>query len=310
MKSSRLLLSTIALGLTCCLTAAMTLAQENNPTSSAKPTPTDAIVKSIHSFAAAFNAGDAKKLAAHFVEDGEYVDETGTLFKGRVNIEEEFAAFFKVFPGANLAVDVEQLRFVGDSMAIEEGTAAVTDAANESVTLSRYTVVHVRKKNHWQIASARDHDSEPASNHDRLKSLEWLVGDWIDESHESTIETSIRWSKDGNFLISQFRVSMTGVRVMSGTQRMGWDPQQQQIRSWIFDSEGGFGTGLWTETDAGWIVKSTAVLPDGSSGSGTSTYARTGTDSFRLTLSQRIVAGSPRDNVSVVVVRKPPVVQQ
>ncbi len=308
MKLSRQAISTIIFGLTCCVSSAIVRADVAK--SNSKSTPTDAIVKSIKSFAAAFNAGDAKKLAAHFAEDGEYVDDAGTLFKGRVNIEEEFAAFFKVFPGANLAVDVEQLRFVGDSMAIEEGTAAVTDAANESVTLSRYTVVHVRKKNHWQIASARDHDSEPASNHDRLKSLEWLVADWIDESHESTIETSIRWSKDGNFLISQFRVSMTGVRVMSGTQRIGWDPQQQQIRSWIFDSEGGFGTGLWTETDAGWIVKSTAVLPDGSSGSGTSTYARTGTDSFRLTLSQRIVAGSPRDNVSVVVVRKPPVVQQ
>lgn len=308
MKLFRQAIWTIIFGLTCCVSSAIVRADVAK--SNSKSTPTDAIVKSIKSFAAAFNAGDANKLAAHFAEDGEYVDDAGTLFKGRVNIEEEFAAFFKVFPGANLAVDVEQLRFVGDSMAIEEGTAAVTDAANESVTLSRYTVVHVRKKNHWQIASARDHDSEPASNHDRLKSLEWLVGDWIDESHESTIETSIRWSKDGNFLISQFRVSMTGVRVMSGTQRMGWDPQQQQIRSWIFDSEGGFGTGLWTETDAGWIVKSTAVLPDGSSGSGTSTYARTGTDSFRLTLSQRIVAGSPRDNVSVVVVRKPPVVQQ
>ena len=308
MKLSRQAISTIIFGLTCCVSSAIVRADVAK--SNSKSTPTDAIVKSIKSFAAAFNAGDAKKLAAHFAEDGEYVDDAGTLFKGRVNIEEEFAAFFKVFPGANLAVDVEQLRFVGDSMAIEEGTAAVTDAANESVTLSRYTVVHVRKKNHWQIASARDHDSEPASNHDRLKSLEWLVGDWIDESHESTIETSIRWSKDGNFLISQFRVSMTGVRVMSGTQRIGWDPQQQQIRSWIFDSEGGFGSGLWTETDAGWIVKSTAVLPDGSSGSGTSTYARTGTDSFRLTLSQRIVAGSPRDNVSVVVARKPPVARR
>lgn len=310
MKSSRLFLSTLALGLTCCLSAAMTQAQENKPTPSTKPTPTAAIVKSIHSFAAAFNAGDAKKLAAHFVEDGEYVDDTGTLFKGREAIRAEFAAFFKALPGTQLAIDVEALRFVGDSLAIEEGTAAVTNATDDSVTVSRYIVVHVRKKNRWQIASARDLDSEPASNHDRLKPLEWLVGDWIDESHESTVETSIRWSKDGNFLISQFRVNVAGVRSMGGTQRIGWDPLKKQIRSWVFDSEGGFGSGLWTEMPGGWIVKSTAVLPDGSSGSGTSTYAQTGEDSFRLTLSQRIVAGNPRDNVSVDVVRKPPVAQR
>ncbi len=116
MKSSRLPLSTIALGLTCCLTVAMTQAQENKPTPSTKPTPTDAIVKSIHSFAAAFNAGDAKKLVAHFVEDGEYIDDTGTLFKGREAIRAEFAAFFKALPGTQLAIDVEAIRFVGDSL--------------------------------------------------------------------------------------------------------------------------------------------------------------------------------------------------
>lgn len=308
MKLSRLLLSTIALGLTCCLSSALIQAAESKP--NAKPTPTDAIVKSIHSFAAAFNAGDAKKLAAHFVEDGEYVDDTGTLFKGRDAIASEFASFFKALPGTQIAIDVEDLRIVGDSLAIEEGTAAVTRAADESVTVSRYIVVHVRKQDRWQIASARDLDSKPASNHDRLKPLEWLIGDWVDESDDSTVETSIRWSDDGNFIITKFNVNVATVRVMSGTQRIGWDPQKQQIRSWIFDSEGGFGSALWTETSAGWIVKTTAVRPDGSSGSATSTYARTGKDSFRLTLSQRVVAGQPIPNVSIDVVRKPPAVTQ
>ena len=116
MKSSRQAISTIIFGLACCMFSVMVCADVAR--SNSKPSPTDAIVKSIKSFAAAFNAGDAKKLAAHFAEDGEYVDDAGTLFKGRANIEEEFAAFFKVLPGAHLAVDVEQLRFVGDSMEI------------------------------------------------------------------------------------------------------------------------------------------------------------------------------------------------
>jgi uncharacterized protein (TIGR02246 family) len=292
----------------CSLSVAITQAQENKPKTNPKPTPTDAVVKSIHSFAAAFNAGDAKKLAAHFVEDGEYVDDTGTLFKGRERIEAEFAAFFKALPGTQIAIDVEALRFVGDSLAIEEGTAAVTHAADESVTVSRYIVVHVRKQNRWQIASARDLDSEPASNHDRLKPLEWLIGDWVDESDDSTVATSIRWSDDDNYIITKFNVNVTGIRVMSGTQRIGWDPQKNQIRSWIFDSEGGFATGFWTGTEAGWIVKTTAVLPDGSPGSTTSTYVQTGKDSFRLTLSQRLIAGQPLPNLSIDVVRRPPAV--
>lgn len=277
--------------------------QESKPHES-----TDAVIKSIHSFAAAFNAGNAKKLADHFAEDGEYIDDSDTLFKGRENIEAEFAAFFKAIPGSELTIDVNDIRFVGNAMAIEEGTAAVTQGTSGSVTVSRYIVVHVRSKNRWQIASARDLDSEPASNHDRLKPLEWLIGDWVDQSDKSTVESSISWSEDGNYIISNFHVNVAGVRSMSGTQRIGWDPQKQQIRSWVFDSHGGFGSGLWTETDHGWVVKATAVLPDGSNGSGTSTYAKTGKDSFRLTLSQRIVAGNPQQNVSIDVVRRPPAV--
>lgn len=271
---------------------------------------TEAIIRSIHSFAAAFNAGDAERLSEHFAEDGEYVDETGTLFKGREDIHAEFAAFFQALPGTQLSINVDELRFIGDSMAIEEGTAAVTRPSDSSITVSRYIVVHVRRENGWQIASARDLDSQPASNHDRLKKLEWLIGDWVDESDEARTRTSIRWSDDGNFIVSDFDVDVATVRVMSGSQRIGWDPQKKQIRSWMFDSEGGFGTGFWTELEDGWVVKTTAVLPDGESGSTTMTYARTGKDAFRLTLSQRLIAGQPVPDVTINVVRKPPAVAQ
>ena len=38
---------------------------------------------------------------------------------------------------------------------------------------------------------------------------------------------------------------------MTVTQRIGWDPAAKQIRSWEFDSEGGFGEGTWGETATG-----------------------------------------------------------
>jgi uncharacterized protein (TIGR02246 family) len=264
------------------------------------------IAESIRSFAGAFNAGNAGRVAAHFADDGEYVDDAETLFKGRKDIEAEFAAFFKAAPDCQLAIDVEDIRFIGKEMAVEEGVAAVTQKDDDSVTVSRYVVIHVKGDDGWKIASLRDLDSEPASNHDRLKALEWMIGDWIDEGKEATVETSVRWSNDGNFIISKFQINLDGVRVMYGTQRIGWDPQKKQIRSWVFDSEGGFGSGRWTETEAGWIVKTTFVLPDGGSGSATSTYAVAGSDAFRLTLSQRLVKGEPLPNLKVNVVRRPP----
>lgn len=266
------------------------------------------ISKSIRSFAAAFNKADPVKLASHFSRDGEYMDAAGTLFRGRANIEAEFAAFFKATPGCQLSLQVSDIRFIGKSLAIEEGRATLSTNDNGPTTASRYVVVHTHNDGRWQIASARDLNSEPASNHDRLKSLEWLVGDWIDESDDSTVDTSFRWSENGNYLFRRFHIKTSGARVMNGTQRIGWDPQKRHIRSWVFDSEGGFGEGVWTETTSGWIVKSTFVLPNGSSGSATTTYARKGKDAFRMTVSQRLVAGKPLANLAVDVVRRPPAI--
>ena len=50
---------------------------------------------------------------------------------------------------------------------------------------------------------------------------------------------------------------------MTVTQRIGWDPLTKQIKSWVFDSEGGYGDGLWTRKGNQWVIKSTGVLPDG-----------------------------------------------
>jgi len=67
---------------------------------------------------------------------------------------------------------------------------------------------------------------------------------------------------------------------------------------------------VWTETTSGWIVKSTFVLPNGSSGSATATYARKREGAFRMTVSQRLVAGKPLANLAVDVVRRPPQIKR
>ena len=42
---------------------------------------------------------------------------------------------------------------------------------------------------------------------------------------------------------------------LEGTQVIGWDPAAGTIRSWMFDSDGGFGEGTWSKKDNSWIVK-------------------------------------------------------
>jgi hypothetical protein len=50
---------------------------------------------------------------------------------------------------------------------------------------------------------------------------------------------------------------------MQGTQVIGWDAAQKRVRSWVFDSSGGFAEGLWTQDGERWIVKSNGTLVDG-----------------------------------------------
>src|SRR5262245_59077238 len=50
-----------------------------------------AIRQAAAEFVAAFDRGDAAAVAAHWLEDGEYVDESGRVFSGRAAIEAEYA---------------------------------------------------------------------------------------------------------------------------------------------------------------------------------------------------------------------------
>jgi hypothetical protein len=89
-------------------------------------------------------------------------------------------------------------------------------------------------------------------------------------------------------------------------QRIGWDPVEGTLRSWTFDSDGGFSEGEWMGTDDGWVVKSEATLPDGSIGSATVTIRPSDADHFVVESTDRIVGGAQEPDFKLVIARKPP----
>ncbi|MFT5325852.1 MAG: hypothetical protein ACI8P0_003725 [Planctomycetaceae bacterium] len=282
-------------------------AEDADSPATAREKDFDAITASIKSFQDAFNRHDAKSLVAHFSDSGEYVNDAGIVFQGPSVIEKEFAAQFKVIPNSKIQLDVVDLRFVGNGLAIEEGTATVLPDEDAPAIISRYIVVHTRQGESWKMVSARDLDSRPLSAHDHLMQLGWLVGNWVDESDQALGQTSFTWSENGNFLVSSFTITTRDGNEISGTQRIGWDPQKEQIRSWVFDSEGGFAEGFWTLIDGVWVVRLSGVRPDGSNGSATLHYTPVGEDRFEYRSSNRIVGDELTPPVSLTVVRRPPV---
>ncbi len=57
-----------------------------------------AIRASADAFTQAFNAGDAKQVAALWTASGMLADEAGRNFKGQKAIEDQYAAFFQAHP--------------------------------------------------------------------------------------------------------------------------------------------------------------------------------------------------------------------
>ena len=77
-----------------------------------------AIERAIESYTAAFNAKDAKGLAAHWLPGAVYINPlTGNQVEGREAIEKEFAGILAELGKTKLAVDVEAIRFISSRTA-------------------------------------------------------------------------------------------------------------------------------------------------------------------------------------------------
>lgn len=274
------------------------------------PSATDekAIQSSVEKLTAAFNARDAKAAAALFTPTGEFVDGDGNTFHGREAIEAELAAVFKANPKGHVAIATEAVRFLSPGLFMEEGTVTLTREANGPGKKVGYLMLHARQKDGtWLLASVRSRADDKTTPHEELQELAWLIGDWVDESSESVVKTSVRWSEDKNFILSEFVVQVAGKPALKGTHRIGWDGMAKRFKSWVFDSRGGHAEGTWTQLDDRWVVKLTGVSATGEAASMTNVYQTAGPDAYTFTVMDRVLGDDILPDVSVRVVRKPPV---
>jgi uncharacterized protein (TIGR02246 family) len=284
-----------------CAGAALAAAAE--PT---KPDDEAAIRRAVDAYVAAFNRGDARALAACWSDEGEYVSPDGMRFKGRAAIQKEFEAYFAESQGRqHVEISHPSIRFLTPDVAVEEGRARVTRPGQAPVKTT-YIAIHVKQKGRWRMDSVRETivPSVP-SHYDNLKELEWLIGQWVDRGEDSTIETSCRWTKNQNFITRSFKVSIGDEIDMEGTQVIGWDPAKEQIRSWLFDSKGGFAEGVWTRDGDTWTIRAHYVLNDGQRASSVNVLTRVDENTFQWRSVGREIGGQIQPDIeNVTVVRK------
>lgn len=280
-------------------------AAQNAEKKSAPKSDEQAIRATVESYEAAYNRGDAKAVAAHWSDAGEWISPSGERFQGKQAIEKEMQALFAANKGVRIEVMRPSIRVVSPDVAVEEGTVRVIRPA-EPPSDSNYIAVHVKKGGQWKLDTVRETDvpgASPAGS--PLEDLAWLVGEWGDASPDSTAETKVTWTKNKTFLSYSFKVSAPGMDDLDGTQVIGWDPAAGTIRSWMFDSDGGFGEGAWSKKGASWIVKFSQVMPDGRKASATNIYTLVDGNTFTWKSIGRKVGGEFLPNIDEVkIVRK------
>ncbi len=257
-------------------------------------------------FTRSFAAGDAKAVAAMFTEDAELIDEKGERALGRPSIEALYTRIFQERPHSTIDIMIESLKFLSPDVAKDEGHTRVS-TAGAGETLRRYTVLYIKQAGHWLYSSVREEFPQKVAHYEHLKSLEWLTGEWVEQSSDSTVYVSCGWSPEKNFLLRDFTVHVQGRPVMTVNERIGWDPLTRQVKSWVFDSEGGYGDALWTRKGNQWVVKSAGVLPDGRSASSTHLLNSTGPNSMRWSSTDRTLGDqSIPEPAEYVMVRRAP----
>lgn len=257
---------------------------------------------------AAFNAKIAKDIVAQLAPDGEIVTADGDVVRGRAENEARLTEMFANRPNAKMAVKVESVRFPAPGIAIEDGTSSIVAAPGQPPEVSRYTAVHVKLDGQWRVASVRDltPDAEAVPPAERLKPLEWLIGEWVSESDEADVAFTFRWGRDRKYIVQDFVVKRAGREAMHGTQRIGWDPLRKTIKSWMFDSIGGNGEGIWTWVGDRWVIKIVGVRSDGTTGSATNVLMPLNKSGYTWESKDRIVGDEISPDMVVKIVRKAP----
>lgn len=260
-------------------------------------------------FVKAFNHRDANAIAEMWDEDGDYIDETGTHYVGRDAIHSEFEHYFRSSYGRKIKVHANSIRFLTPEIVLIDGTSEVDPAPEGKPVMGRFSAIRIKKGGKWLLTSVRESAEEVPSNYEHLKALEWMIGEWVDQEDSISIYTSAVWSKNKNFILRKFKVNLKDRIVLSGTQRVGWDPIRKQIKSWTFDTDGGVAEGYWSQHGNHWVVQKVGVLQDGTRASATNTYTldENDHDSFLWESKNRTV-GSERepDIEQVKVIRLPP----
>ncbi|HEY3900105.1 MAG TPA: SgcJ/EcaC family oxidoreductase [Chthoniobacter sp.] len=247
------------------LTILSTLAFAQTPASNPAGSEAGKIAQSREdAYVAAFNRADLKALGDLYTEDVQFTTDEGVAISGRAAVVDGLAKYFAKAKGAKIEIQVESARLLTPDVLAENGLSTVVSAqGNRDAT--RYAVTYIKKGDDWLIAQVDESAPPPIdAAAQALGGLAWMIGNWKDEAPGLTVETKVAWTKSNHFIRRSFTVTRAGSNTVEGTEIIGYDSAAGHLRSWVFDSEGGFGESTWRQEGNKWLTNVKATGPDGS----------------------------------------------
>jgi uncharacterized protein (TIGR02246 family) len=259
----------------------------------------EAIRKASGELSAAIEKGDAKPLANLFTEEGEYIGGNGTTIRGRSAIEEAYAQHFAKDPRTKVDLRIDSIRFVARDSAIVEGHARSQKGKADQPASSRYSALHVRENGQWPIAVLREWPEEGIT----LRDMEWLIGTWTAKTNGGEVRTTYDWDETKKFIRCRFSIKNKD-NDLAGTQLIGRDPRTGNLRSWLFESNGGFGEAEWSWDGKRWVQDATGVEADGDEITATNILTPIDKDTFTWQSIDRTENGESVANIPPVKVTR------
>lgn len=263
-----------------------------------------AIRAAAETYTKAYNAADAKAIAALWTADAEYVDDLGQDFRGRDAIVRELSSTWAEHPGTKLELTVLSIRQLAPDVALESGTSRAKPADGNPTPGVKYTAVHVKRDGKWLVSNVTESRHMPATNEPYLKDLAWLEGEWKAEAGGKTTTFQCDWMPNKSFLRRSFTVKEKDQTISSGTQIIGWDPQLVTIVSWTFNSDGGVGRELWSQAGQRWTIEASSTLRDGSTSLATNILMKLDDNTFSWQSVERSLNGDLLPDTAIVRVKR------
>lgn len=246
------------------------------------------VQREVQEFVRAYNAHDAKAIAAEWSPHGTYTDQDGTVYKGRDAIEKFYQDAFAVNPEATVTVAVEEVRLINAFTAVERGTTTVSAKPGAEPTAEQYIATHVRQGKEWVMVSVEDLADSTRDNYAVVNDLAWLVGTWQAGTNGLRTEMTITRVGDGPFFQRAWITRADTNVLVQGVQVIGWDPDLRQVTSWTFDSRGNTDKGLWSPEENGWSIACKGMLVNGTPFSATYLMTCNGADTLSINSMNRL----------------------